>query len=636
MAIDDLLRESLRGEPTALADPDGWDDVRARGASIRRRRSIGRGATAVVTAAALVVGVLLVVDHDDTRRSVATTPPGSEIVAAIDGRVEVLSAADGRVVRTLAEAPFGQSGLGATAVAPTPDGSTVYFERGEQCGFRPSIWRVSTTGGPAEQITDTGRSPVVSPDGRSLAYATSSADPPGDCGPFDVLVVRDLVSGTERRLPYPQDTGTVSPLAWAPDSTRLVIFAATPDRDRVFASIDVTADALREVEELAEPAGNGYEFLPSGEPVTAFPSDSSSRIATFDTQTGAEQRLVAEVARPLSLVGVDPSGESFLLEGPLADTAAGHDLYQANVGDTEPVQLAERVRSAAWLPAQRATPTPTPGASTEVVAVVGHNTEGDRLVVLSAEDGHEIRTLAEGIGITLGGIAATPDGNTAYFTRLRQGLPCSVIEIARVPLAGGAVETVVSPGSHPVVSPDGRTLAYARSSPPDACVSGGTIALRDLASGQEREINLGPIVQPWSWSPDGTQIVVGTREGEQFSAVTTFGIADLRPTAFLDLPSPAADATYLPDGRLVVAFLDDATGGHRLLTYDAAGAVTGTLFETSTSGIMGICSDASGDLLMHFGGDLLQRWREGEARPTTIATDVSDAAWIPAPGVVPG
>ncbi|MEX2256762.1 MAG: hypothetical protein WEC34_15085, partial [Acidimicrobiia bacterium] len=586
MAIDDLLRESLRGEPTALADPDGWDDVRARGASIRRRRSIGRGATAVVTAAALVVGVLLVVDRDDTRREVATAPSSSDIVAALDdGRVVVLDSDDGRVLRTLFTSSGGEGW--ANGLSAAPDGS-IYLglhtpPQPPTCASAdpPQIVHIDGSGNwLGEGIV--GMQPLVSPDGRYVAYAGSDA-PADACGPFTNLVVRDVKTGTEHRIEGDGKASFIAPRAWSSDSRKLAYYTeALPDI--TLREVDVSAGGLNAPDRTTEVLGNGFSYLPDGSLISAYPG-AGSHIAVVDRETGQAGRVVTDTEAPSAFLNAtDPTGTRFLLTGPLGDFPDGWNLYEAHAGDPHLNKLAEHVRWATWLPAQRATPTPTPGASTEVVAVVGHNTEGDRLVVLSAEDGHEIRTLAEGIGITLGGIAATPDGNTAYFARLRQGLPCSVIEIARVPLAGGAVETVVSPGSHPVVSPDGRTLAYARSSPPDACASGGTIALRDLASGQEREINLGPIVQPWSWSPDGTQIAVGTREGEQFSAVTTFGIADLRPTAFLDLPSAAAAATYLPDGRLVVAFLDDATGGHRLLTYDAAGAVTGTLFETSTSG----------------------------------------------------
>ena len=96
----------------------------------------------------------------------------------------------------------------------------------------------------------------------------------------------------------------------------------------------------------------------------------------------------------------------------------------------------------------------------EIVAVQGPNNGADHLVVLDATDGHVVRTLADDIGITFGGISATPDGQTIYFARRRVALPCDRIEIASVSSAGGPVE-VIGTGISPVVSPDGTTLAYA-------------------------------------------------------------------------------------------------------------------------------------------------------------------------------
>lgn len=282
-------------------------------------------------------------------------------------------------------------------------------------------------------------------------------------------------------------------------------------------------------------------------------------------------------------------------------------------------------------------------ASTEVVAVVGNNSTGDRLVVLAAEDGHEIRTLANGVGITHGGIAVTPDGKTAYFTRSRRGLPCGVSEIASVPVVGGAVETVASPASSPVLSSDGTELAYARPNDGDPCSPERSLVLRDLVSGDERMT--APIAghwAPWAFSPEGTHVLLGYEgagDSERFRLAVTYAVSDFGTDSF-DLSSPADDGTFLPDGRLLVAFVDEGAGGHRLVTYDETQAFQGapqeraptdTLFETTSSGFMSISSDASGDVLMHFGADLLQRWRPGDAEPTTIATDVGDAAWVPRP-----
>jgi hypothetical protein len=278
-----------------------------------------------------------------------------------------------------------------------------------------------------------------------------------------------------------------------------------------------------------------------------------------------------------------------------------------------------------------------PPTGREVVAVVGHNRDGDRLVVMSADDGREVRTLAEGVGVTLGGIAVTPDGSTVYFTRARHGLPCDTTEIARVPVAGGAIETVASPGASPVISPDGTELVWARPVAADPCGAMTYLSRAPLTSAGELvpEINVGfgastmSTVAPWAWSPDGGHIVAGGRDGEErWPSVATLALPWLEARVDLRLPSQADDATYLPDGRLVVAFLDEETGGHRLVTYGETGEPIETIFETTTSGIWNIDADSSGDLLIHAGGDLLQRWTPGDAAATTIATGVRDAAWV--------
>jgi Tol biopolymer transport system component len=658
MPIDELLRESLRREPTGLADPDAWDDVRARGARIRRRRRVAAGSLAAGAVMVLAAVVVAGAGITDGERNVVTTggPPAQEVVAVVDGQVVVLDGADGHVLRTLTERVTeptptyspGQATLieSATTVAPTPDGKTVYFQRGDQCGFRPSVWRVPMTGGTPERVAPVGQSPLISPDGRLLAYAGSSDPAPGDCGPFDQLVVRDLVSGAERRLTFTPDTGQVVVRTWSPDSARVVAFAATPDRGQIDASIDVTGADLHELQAFAEPAGNGLAFLPSGELVTAFPTDSTSRIATFDPATGEEERLVAEIETPLELVGVDATGEEFLLAGPLADSIDGKDLLRASTDEPTPAKLADRVRDAAWL-YNTDDPAPSPAASvssTEIVATVRDDSTSDRIVVIAADDGHEIRTLSEDTGrLGLGGISVSPDGQKVYFGRVRQGLPCGRMEIVGVPTNGRGPEQVVVRGSKPVLSPDGRTLAYARvPAGADPCASGGNVVvLRDLATGAEQEVDL--LVQelresvgdrgyawPWTWSPEGDRFVVALGNGERYEPISTAGFPyDPNMFTSIPVPSPAEDATYLPDGRLVVSVPDDETGTNRLLTYDFKGRLAGTLFETDTPGMLNVSSDAAGDLLLHFGGDLLQRWRPGDDEPTTIATGVRDAAWIP-------
>jgi hypothetical protein len=81
-------------------------------------------------------------------------------------------------------------------------------------------------------VAPDGRAVALSPDGRRLAYTTYR---PGDgasypTGQVGELVVRELVSGAERRIPSAPDPASEPPFAladlrWSPDSTRLLVGA---------------------------------------------------------------------------------------------------------------------------------------------------------------------------------------------------------------------------------------------------------------------------------------------------------------------------------------------------------------------------------------------------------------------------
>jgi hypothetical protein len=299
-----------------------------------------------------------------------------------------------------------------------------------------------------------------------------------------------------------------------------------------------------------------------------------------------------------------------------------------------------------------ATPTAT---NDQIVAVQGPNNGGDRLVVLSADDGRVIRTLAEDIAITFGGISATPDGQTVYFARRRTALPCDRIEIARVPSTGGEVE-VVGPGVHPLVSPDGRTLAYVRPPADDPCGPLSEIVRLDLASSVEEVFAVNEVRDevatprhPVAWSPDGSSWLVAICcTDEWWSGVFVEPVGNPGGARVLDLPVPADGATYLPDGRVLVALEDSAPPDgaqlHKLVVFESTPGPTAnnpprsedflleqeeTIFETRQNGVLHITANASGEILMHFGGNLVQRWRPGQAEPTTIAEDIRDVTWLP-------
>jgi hypothetical protein len=277
----------------------------------------------------------------------------ASVVAAIGSRLVVLSASDGHVERTLVSAPDGQPLVGLGLAVSQKTGN-VYYTIGGQCGARPEIWRVPIGGGTPHKVVSVGAGPSVSPDGRYLAYSTGEvlSNP---CLAFDVLVVRDLRTGKEQHAQLGSGPYAITAQSWWPDSRRLEI-ANGPDSDTVRAA----PDGIRELRQI-QLRGNGYRFLPTGEPITALPTTTGTRIITFDPNTGRERRVVAELDQSLFLLDVDTSGSSFLMGGPLGESPSGWSLYRAHVGNPQPVNLASNAGTGIWLTTNVSKPTPPRG-----------------------------------------------------------------------------------------------------------------------------------------------------------------------------------------------------------------------------------------------------------------------------------
>lgn len=142
---------------------------------------------------------------------------------------------------------------------------------------------------------------------------------------------------------------------------------------------------------------------------------------------------------------------------------------------------------------------------------------------------------------------------------------------------GTGLKRLVSEAHHPVVSPDGRLLAYL-----DLGGSGG-IRLRNLRTGKVRELSgAGGIVRSFDFSPDGRRLVFTAWRrcrpgGSVHSAILTIGIHDSHPR-FLrrDCHQGFGQAAWAPDGKKIVfARFGGGRGGRlrcRLAMMSAEGA----------------------------------------------------------------
>lgn len=121
-----------------------------------------------------------------------------------------LRAADGSVRKLT-------SGMDAAHPQLTPDGRSVLFDSAEASGVgggtQRDLWQVRTDGTGLTQLTDTPANeedPTVSPDGQRIAYSGDS-----DASAGAQIYVRPLAGGTETRITDPANGAATEP-AWNP------------------------------------------------------------------------------------------------------------------------------------------------------------------------------------------------------------------------------------------------------------------------------------------------------------------------------------------------------------------------------------------------------------------------------------
>jgi hypothetical protein len=235
MTVLDDRPSASRGRPVAEGDAATAQALFEEARRLRRRR-IRRWA-ALTVSVGLIVGMIVAIlaSHADStgapasvgQRDPATGTPAvafpAEMVVWKDFRIEVISSKNGQLIRTLAT----DVALNRGTPQPTVSSSgTVYFDDAHDVNITApteQILSVPLLGGPVTVVAD-GRHPVVSPNGRSLAYVTYVDDTAGREG----IVVRDLRTGATKTWPY-SDTGPdISALAWSPDSESLSFSAVTP------------------------------------------------------------------------------------------------------------------------------------------------------------------------------------------------------------------------------------------------------------------------------------------------------------------------------------------------------------------------------------------------------------------------
>ncbi|KKI19100.1 S9 family peptidase [Sphingomonas sp. Ag1] len=241
----------------------------------------------------------------------------------------------GNLVGDTPSKPFG----GAEEVAWSPDGKTLYFALREAGRIEPTstnldIFEVPADGSraPVNLTADnkaTDNQPVVSPDGRTLAWFAMRR--PGYEADRQVLMLRDLATGRMTSLTEKWDR-SVGSIAWAPDSRSLYVTADDTQETPLF-RVDATTG---QVTRLTQQGHVGAVAVTPSGPVIAL--DSLTAPADFYrvAATGTPQRLTNVNAAKLA--GIDmPTVERFSFTGANNDTVWGYAVKPANSTGKVPI-----------------------------------------------------------------------------------------------------------------------------------------------------------------------------------------------------------------------------------------------------------------------------------------------------------
>ena len=292
------------------------------------------------------------------------------VAVSVDQRLEVRSAADGRLVRRLAAAR-GEESLGGLDLSP--DGHTVYYHRAEAgddwCSGAAVVEAVPVAGGSPTAVA-AGAWPALSPDGRRLAYVSG---PRCEAGSGDgavvaehAVVVRDLATGEERRWTWRQDTGDLDDepgwptvVSWLPDGRRLayarnlgggdasrvwLLDTAAPGGELSGVQLGPADDAVSWWDPSATGAGTVLVIEPRWDEATA--SAHSRVLSVVPGGPDAPTPLLATAGQVVQ-IEPDPSGRHLLFVKVAGPAGEGRPaLYRWSDGAI--VEVADGIVEAAW------------------------------------------------------------------------------------------------------------------------------------------------------------------------------------------------------------------------------------------------------------------------------------------------
>jgi Tol biopolymer transport system component len=533
-----------------------------------------------------------------------------------------LRAADGSVRRLT-------SGMDAAHPQLTPDGQSVVFDAAEPApagsGTQRDLWLVRTDGTGLTRLTDTPANeedPTVSPDGQRIAY-TSDSDPLAG----QQIYVRALSGGTATRITDPAG-GTASEPAWNPvddDVNRdwIVYTATTTENGQSVPRLRITngtADEPLFGGAMATWRAHGAAWLPDGNGVVFLSPEITCQCEgnwdhVFRSTAHSDQvpsLVLNEDREVLSPTWLGPlQGGAVVVERTSAAGPHVVTLQDARADGSDPRDLGLTILNE------------DPAADT--------NTDPTKDPLFQPGTGYDPWTERQNY---------TPDGRRIVVTRFESDAAGRRIERIWTVDADGSNEAPMNLAGRadtdwdtdPTFSPDGKYLAFTRTSPGGVGGAAGAsrILIADVATGAITGEVVPPAgqltgqdAQP-TWSSDGTTLAF-TRNmeingGGGNKHVWTVPVTNLSQQTDLSARNcPGAcqviddSPAFSPDGRSIA--FNRKNGGGRvdeengILLTSLSGDTCRVLLPAAARGLPGAC-----------GRDLPDTTTSGPHQPR-------DAAW---------
>jgi Tol biopolymer transport system component/DNA-binding winged helix-turn-helix (wHTH) protein len=383
-----------------------------------------------------------------------------------------------------------------SGVTFSPDGGQIAFLRNDLQTRQASLMIANAGDGKDERVVISVKPPERfsgdglswAPDGKSIAVAAST----GDRNPSEIVSVR-LADGGRERIGSVR-WGVVGQLAWLHNQSGLLVTNrenAIARKSRIWFLPYPTGEPRKISNDLDIYQGNALSVSANG------------RIAVLRGHLTSEIRVAAggDVTRSRSVYsGVEPGYEG--VDG-LAWTPQGRLLYSAYVGDSQSIwQVDGDGRNARQLTTNKSDVVDRRLSMTsDGRYIVFHsNRSGDFQIWRADSDGTNLKQLTSG-GVNMGP-ALSLDGRWIVYACERE----TGSGICRIGIDGGdPVQLTEGLDTRPVVSPDGKYIAYFE--PSSSQVHLSVIPFSGGAAVRTFEVANTVYPSEMVWAPDGRSII---------------------------------------------------------------------------------------------------------------------------------